>query len=93
MFDYSEAQPQRDLIPHGTIVTLQLTVRAGGAGEDGQLTRSKDGLCEMLDAEFTVVDDGEFTRRKLWERFRCGRHDSGPRQGCGDLSFKIARNP
>jgi hypothetical protein len=70
MFDYSEAQSQReiDLIPHGTIATLQLTVRSGGAGEDGMLKRSQDGLCEMLDLEFVVVE-GEYVRRKFWERF------------------------
>lgn len=69
MFDYSEAHQQReiDLIPHNTIATLQMTVRPGGAGEDGMLKRSQDGGCEMLEAEFTVVD-GEFSRRKLWER-------------------------
>jgi hypothetical protein len=69
MFDYSEAQLQReiDVLPQGTIATLQLTVRPGGAGEDGMLKRSQDGLCEMLDLEFTLVD-GEFARRKFWER-------------------------
>ena len=69
MFDYSEAHQQReiDLIPRNTIATLQMTVRPGGAGEDGMLKRSQDGGCEMLEAEFTVVD-GEFSRRKLWER-------------------------
>jgi hypothetical protein len=70
VFDYSEAQPQReiDLIPHGTVTILQLTVRPGGAGEDGMLKRSQDGLCEMFDLEFEVVG-GEFVRRKFWERF------------------------
>ena len=69
MFDYSEAHQQReiDLIPDNTTATLQMTVRPGGAGEDGMLKRSQDGGCEMLEAEFTVVD-GEFSRRKLWER-------------------------
>jgi hypothetical protein len=70
MFDYSDAPPQREieLIPDGTIATLQLGIRPGGAGEDGLLQRSKDGLCEMLDVEFIVVD-GQFAKRKLWERF------------------------
>jgi hypothetical protein len=69
MFDYSDAQKQReiDLIPHNTIATLQMTVRPGGAGEDGMLKRSQDGGCEMLDCEFIVVD-GKFVRRSLWER-------------------------
>jgi hypothetical protein len=69
-YDYSDAPPQRefDLIPHGTVATVQMTVRPGGAGEGGLLTRSKDGGCEMLDTEITVVD-GEYSRRKFWERF------------------------
>jgi hypothetical protein len=66
-FDYSSAPPPRDveLIPHGSIATVVMQVRAGGAGEDGLLKRSKDGGCEMLDCEF-VVTDGEFKRRKFW---------------------------
>jgi hypothetical protein len=70
MFDYSKAPQQReiDLIPHNTTATLQITIRPGGAGEDGLLRRSQDGLCEMLDCEFTIVD-GPFAKRKLWERF------------------------
>jgi hypothetical protein len=70
MFDYSDAPPQREieLIPEGTIATLQFSIRPGNAGEDGLLLRSRDGLCEMLDVEFIVVD-GQFTKRKLWERF------------------------
>ena len=44
-YDYSDAPPPRDieLIPHGTILTLILHLRAGGVGEDGLLKRSKDG--------------------------------------------------
>jgi hypothetical protein len=67
-YDYTEAPPPRDLefIPHGTIATVVMHIRAGNAGEDGMLKRSKDGGCEMLDLEF-VVADGEFKRRKFWE--------------------------
>jgi hypothetical protein len=70
MYDYSDAQSQREieLVPAGTITTLQLTIRPGNAGEDGLLRRSLDGLSEMLDCEFIVVD-GQFAKRKLWERF------------------------
>jgi hypothetical protein len=70
MFDYSNAPDQRsdELIPAGTVATLQLHIRPGNAGEGGLLTRSKDGTCEMLDCEFTVVA-GPHTRRKLWERY------------------------
>jgi hypothetical protein len=70
MPDFNEAQPQRsfDLIPAGTIATLQLKIRSGQAGEDGWLRRSKDGASEGLDCEFTVVD-GRFAKRKLWMLF------------------------
>jgi hypothetical protein len=68
-FDYSDAPEQRgtDLIPANTIATLQMKVRPGSAGEGGLLTRSKDGGCEMLDCELTVVD-GPHIKRRLWER-------------------------
>jgi hypothetical protein len=67
-YDYTDAPPPRDieLIPHGTIATVVLHIRAGGAGEDGLLKRSKDGACEMLDIEF-VVADGLHKGRKFWE--------------------------
>jgi hypothetical protein len=70
MFDYSNAPDQRsdELIPAGTIATLQLHIRPGHAGEGGLLTRSKDGTCEMLDLEFIVVDRPHI-KRKLWERY------------------------
>ena len=69
VFDYSEAPPPRDfeLVPHGTIATVQLTIRAGNAGEGGLLKRSAKGDCEMLDCEFVVLD-GPYTKRKFWER-------------------------
>jgi hypothetical protein len=66
-YDYSDAPPPREfeLIPHGTIATVTMHLRPGGAGEDGMLRRSRDGGCEMLDAVFTVVD-GPFARRKFF---------------------------
>jgi hypothetical protein len=66
--DYSTAPPPRelDLIPHGTIATVQMRIRAGGAGNDGLLKRSKDGTCEMLYIEYVVID-GPYARRKFWE--------------------------
>jgi hypothetical protein len=66
-YDYTDAPPPRDfdLIPHGTVATIVMHIRPGNVGEDGMLKRSKDGGCEMLDAEF-VVADGEFKRRKFW---------------------------
>jgi hypothetical protein len=69
-FNYSTAPPPRDieLVPHGTVATLSIHLRPGGAGEGGLLKRSKDGSCEMLDVEFIVVD-GLYKSRKFWEYF------------------------
>lgn len=66
--DLNDADPLRsfDLIPIGTIVTAQMTIRPGGAGEDGWLKHSADGGCEGLDLEFTVVD-GEYAKKKFWQ--------------------------
>jgi hypothetical protein len=69
MEDFNNADPQRqfDVIPADTIVTLQIKVRPGNAGEGGLLTPSKDGSSEGLDLEYTVVD-GKYAKRKLFER-------------------------
>ena len=68
-YDYSDARPpQFEVIPHGTTATLVLHIRAGDVGEDGLLTRSKDGGCEMLVSELTIVD-GPYKGRKLFERW------------------------
>jgi hypothetical protein len=68
-YDYTDAPVQRTdgPIPDGTVATVQLTIRPGGAGEGGLLKRSQDGGCEMLDCEFIVVD-GSHAKRKFWER-------------------------
>ena len=68
-YDYSDAPPpQFEAIPHGTIATLALHIRPGSVGEDGMLTRSKDGGCEMLVGELTITD-GPYKGRKLFERW------------------------
>jgi len=68
-YDYSDAPPpQFELIPHGTLAPLVLHIRTGNAGEDGMLTRSKDGGCEMLVSELTITD-GPYKGRKLFERW------------------------
>jgi hypothetical protein len=66
--DFNDAPEQRDfdLVPKGTIASIRITVRPGGAGDGGWLKRSKDGACEMVDLEFVLVD-GEYARRKFWE--------------------------
>jgi len=69
-YDYTDAPPSRDieLIPHGTIATVALHIRAGHVGEDGLLKRSAKGDCEMLDCEFVVLD-GPYTKRKFWTNY------------------------
>jgi hypothetical protein len=68
-YDYTDAPPpQFELIPAVTIATVSMHIRRGNAGEGGLLKRSKDGTCEMLDAEFTVID-GAYAKRKFWRAF------------------------
>ena len=80
-YDYTEAPPQREieLIPHGTVATVSLKIRAGGAGEGGLLKRSAKGDCEMLDLEFAVVD-GPYVTAQVLGIFDFGRHDRRSRQ-------------
>src|SRR5215831_21133912 len=62
--DFTDVPSQ--LIPEGTIATVSMHILAGNVGEDGMLTRSKDGACKMLHGEFTVVD-GPYKDRKFWQ--------------------------
>jgi len=69
MYDYTDAPPpQFELVPHGTIADILFHIRPGGVGEDKLLKRSRDGGCEMLDVEFTLVD-GAYAKRKFWQNF------------------------
>jgi hypothetical protein len=72
-FDFNSAGPQRsfEVIPNNTVVNVELGVKPGTAGEGGWLRRSKDGTCEMLDCEFTVID-GTFAGRKIFQLFTVG---------------------
>src|SRR5215471_11797645 len=63
-YDYSNVPS--NLIPSGTLATVIMRIHAGGVGEDGLLTRSKEGDCEMLNIEYTVID-GPYARRKIFE--------------------------
>jgi len=66
-YDFTDAPPpQFDLIPQDTTANVSMHIRAGNAGEDGLLKRSKNGDCEMLDIEFVVLD-GTFKGRKFWQ--------------------------
>jgi hypothetical protein len=68
-FNFNDAGEQKsfDVISENTVVTVQLAIRPGGAGQDGWLMRAKDGGSEHLNCEFTVVD-GDHNKRKFWSR-------------------------
>jgi hypothetical protein len=69
-FDFNNAGEQRsfDVIPADTIVTLQMVIRPGGAGDGGWLKPAANGASEGLDCEFIVIG-GPYDRRKLWQWF------------------------
>ena len=94
-FDFNSAGEQRsfDVIPANTIVTLQMTITPGGAGEDGWLKQSADGASKGLDCEFVVVTEGAYHKRKLWHWFtiegtKPGHAEAGEisRKPCGRFS-------
>jgi len=60
-------QQSRDVLPDNCLVNVVLTIKPGGAGDDGMLTTAKDGNSEHLNCEFTVFD-GEHAKRKIWSR-------------------------
>jgi hypothetical protein len=89
-FNLNDASEQRtfDVIPAGTIVTLQVKIRPGGAA-DGWLAKAANGASEGLDCEFVVVD-GPHANRKLWQRFTL--HGTTPGHAeAGQISRGILR--
>jgi hypothetical protein len=93
--DLSNTGPQQnfDVIPDGTVCTVLMKIRPGGAGDGGWLKRSKDGLSEALDCEFTVTDDGPYKGRKFWGLFTvAGASTEGKDYGkAADISFRKFR--
>ena len=83
--DFNTAGTQKEPIPAGTIVGLLLTVRPGGSGPGGVLRRSADGGSEGLDCEFTVLDEGPYAKRKLWQLFTLGGTTPGHAEA-GEIS-------
>jgi hypothetical protein len=81
MFDFNDAEKQRsmEVIPHGTVATVQIKIRPGSAGEGGWLKRSKDGNSEALDCEFLVVG-GDHEKRKFWDLMTLAGTTSGHAQ-------------
>jgi len=89
--DLNNAPPRRsfDLIPAGTIVTVQMVIRAGGAGEEGWLKRFSDGNAEGLDCEFTVVG-GKYANRKIWQTMILSGTSDGHAKA-GEISRTLLR--
>jgi len=85
-FDYTDAPPPSfDLIPDGTTATVSIHIRPGNVGEDGMLKRSRDGDCEMLDCEFTVLD-GTYKGRKFWHNLLLvGTTDGQKKMAAGNV--------
>jgi hypothetical protein len=84
-YNLNDAGEQRsfDVIPAGTIVTLQLKIRSGDAS-NGFLSKAADGASDGLDCEFVVVD-GPFAKRKLWQRYTLHGTTAGHAQA-GEIS-------
>lgn len=83
--DFSQHQSQSDIIPHGTIAPVRMTVRPGGVGDGGFLRQSMSSPAQMLDCEFTILD-GPFARRKFWHMFVVAGSEKGAPIGMGQLS-------
>src|SRR5262249_24552224 len=89
--DFNTAGEQRsfEVIPANTVVTLQLTIRPGGAGDGGWLKLSGEKTSEGLDCEFTVVS-GDYAKRKLWQLFTLRGTTSGHAEA-GEISRNTLR--
>jgi|SRR5262245_24984966 len=87
-YDYTDA-PKSTAIPRDTVATLAMRIKAGGIGEEGMLTRSKDGGCEMLNAEFTLLD-GPHAKRKFFQNFVLAGTTDGHAQAA-DISRRTLR--
>lgn len=70
MLDFNNAPSQQgfDLLPAGTLCKLYVTVRPGGAGQDGTLTQSKSSDSRYLDIEFSIAS-APHRGRKIWQNF------------------------
>jgi hypothetical protein len=69
-FDFNNAGERKvfDVIPDNEICAVQMTVKPGGAGQDGWLTRAQDGNSEHLNCVSTVLD-GVHAKRKIFMRW------------------------
>jgi hypothetical protein len=93
-FDLNKAGTQRsfEVIPENTVCTLQMKIRAGGAGgpgDQGWPKRAGDSLSEAIDCECTVVD-GDYAGRKVWQLLTIRGTTPGHAQA-GEISMRFFR--
>lgn len=65
-FNSAPRQESYELIPAGTIATVAMKIKPGGAGEGGWFKQSQSSDSIMLDCEFTVMQ-GPFAKRKIFQ--------------------------
>jgi hypothetical protein len=89
-FDYGTVSEEDDLIPDETILDFEMTIKAGNIGEDGLLSRSKNGEAEGLAATFTVIKEGTYFKRKIFSFMVLSGTTEGHAQA-GDITKKRLR--
>jgi hypothetical protein len=93
-FDFNNAGPQRsvELIPDGTVVIVQMIIRAGGKGNGGYEKDASDGNSTGLDCEFIVVWPEKLAERKYkvfqWLTLRGNKPGHAE---AGDITRKMLR--
>jgi len=89
----NEADEQKEFlgaIPPDSKVKVRMTIRAPeAAGSDPLLTLSKNGDSENLNCEFEVIG-GQFTGRKIWQRFTVGGVNDGHKKAA-QISMRTMR--
>ena len=69
-FDFTDARPNMNIIPKGTLAKVRLTIRPGGYDDPskgwtgGYATQGTTGAV-YLNAEYTDLE-GEYAGRKIW---------------------------
>jgi hypothetical protein len=87
-FNLADQQTDFDVIPAGTLVSVEMVIRPGGAGERGWLKQSRDGQSYMLDCEFVVLD-GPHAKRKVWNNLTIEGTTEGHRKAAAISRSKL----
>jgi hypothetical protein len=83
-----------ELIPHGTLAKVRMTIKPGGYNDESQgwtggyATRNPDTGSICLEAEFVILE-GQYAKRKVWSSI--GLHSqNGP--GWGNMGMAFIRS-